>query len=113
MTLAFYKYEIMRCHILFALSLAVAIVSGCRSVPAERLADRSAPAFWKSRVEDAEEAVRQVKNGTVSVLARTPGGRRIYLVAYGERQDLHGTANYSSACGGNDPASYARKDGTQ
>lgn len=49
----------------------------------------------------------------MSVLARSPGGRKVYLVAYGGREDRRGTANYNSAAGGTDPSSYARKDGTQ
>ena len=74
---------------------------------------RDLPAFWKSRLEDVENSVGYVKKGTMSVLARTPGGRNVYLVAYGERDSRRGTANYNSAAGGRDPASYALKDGTQ
>jgi hypothetical protein len=47
------------------------------------------------------------------VLARSAGGRPIHLVTYGEAVDRRPTANYNSACGGGDPAAYARKDGTQ
>ena len=71
------------------------------------------PAFWKGRLEDVEESVRHLKNGAMNILARTPGGRNVYLVAYGEREDRRGSANYNSAVGGRDPASYVRKDGTQ
>jgi hypothetical protein len=71
------------------------------------------PAFWKSRVEHVEEAVRDVKKGEVSVIARTPGGRDVYLVAYGERDARRGAANYNSAAGGRDLTAYAYKDGTQ
>src|SRR5207247_4228080 len=35
------------------------------------------------------------------------------LVTYGRKDTLPTTANYNSACGGNDPASYRRKDGKQ
>jgi hypothetical protein len=71
------------------------------------------PAFWKSRVQDVEAAVRQVKKGDVSVLARTPGGRDVHLVSYGDRDSRRGAANYNSAAGGRDLTAYARKDGTQ
>src|SRR5262245_44297178 len=67
------------------------------------------PSFWKSRLFDIEAAVRAVKKGQVSVLAKSAGGRNIYLVAYGEKQNWHSTANYNSAAAGTDPASYARK----
>ena len=73
----------------------------------------SLPSFWKSRLSDVEAAVKGVKKGKVSVLTKSAGGRNIYLVAYGEKQNWHSTANYNSAAAGNDPASYARKDGTQ
>jgi hypothetical protein len=94
------------------ISAALMLVPGCRSVPPEKTAP-TAPAFWKSRLEDVEASIGHVTKGTVSVLARTPGKRKVYLVAYGTAQDKHGSANYNSACGGADPASYARKDGTQ
>ena len=51
--------------------------------------------------------------GVARVLAKSAGGRDLHLVTYGEKNDLKSAANYNSACGGNDPASYARKDGTQ
>src|SRR5207249_11091713 len=55
----------------------------------------------------------QVKKGSVSVLTRSAGKRPIHLVAYGPKQDQQSQANYNSACGGTDPAAYARKDGSQ
>src|SRR4051812_32070208 len=69
--------------------------------------------FWKSRLSDVDDAVKETRKGVARVLAKSAGGREVHLVAYGEKNDLHSTANYNSACGGNDPASYARKDGTQ
>lgn len=73
----------------------------------------TAPPFWKNRLSDVDAAVKSVKRGSASVLVRSPGGRDVHLVAYGERQERRGTANYNSASGGEDPASYARKDGAQ
>jgi len=95
--------------LIFGLFLSAA----CRSAAAPAAPPSPLPAFWKGRVEDVEEAMKGVKKGRVSVVARSPGGRPVYLVAYGEPVPRQGTANYGSACGGNDPASYARKDGTQ
>ncbi|MBI4626252.1 MAG: hypothetical protein HY736_23915 [Verrucomicrobia bacterium] len=96
---------------LAALTILGAAASGQSS--RESIPERNLPAFWKSRLEDVENAVHGVKKGAMSVLARTPGGRNVYLVAYGDREDRRGSANYNSAAGGRDPASYARKDGTQ
>jgi zinc carboxypeptidase len=95
------------------LVILVALLLGCRCVITATAAERSAPTFWKSRIANVEEEISQVKRGKVTVLARTPGKRKLYLIAYGDKQNLRGTANYNSACGGNDPASYARKDGAQ
>jgi uncharacterized Ntn-hydrolase superfamily protein len=71
------------------------------------------PAFWKSRLSDVDAAVREVRKGKASVLAKSPGGRDVYLVAYGGKDARRGAANYNSAAGGTDPYSYAAKDGIQ
>jgi hypothetical protein len=76
-------------------------------------ASLAAPEFWKSRLADVEVAVMQLKRGTARALAKSPGKRDIFLIKYGKRQDRKSLANYNSACGGTDPASYARKDGFQ
>jgi hypothetical protein len=71
------------------------------------------PEFWKSRLPDIDAAVKQVTKGSVRLLARSAGKRYIYVVTYGPKQDFKSRANYVSATGGVDPASYARKDGSQ
>ena len=71
------------------------------------------PLFWKSRLSDIEAAVKEVKKGQARVLTKSAGGRNIFLVTYGEKQNLRSSANYNSAAAGGDPASYAWKDGTQ
>ena len=76
-------------------------------------AKKSLPPFWKSRLSDVDAAVKDVKKGRVEVLAQSAGGRNIYLVTYGPKQPWKSSANYNSAVAGLDPASYARKDGTQ
>jgi hypothetical protein len=74
---------------------------------------RNLPPFWKSRLSDVDAAVRDVKKGNVEIVAKSAGGRNIYLVSYGEKPRWNSSANYNSAVAGLDPASYARKDGTQ
>ena len=71
------------------------------------------PSFWKNRLPDVDRAMKQAKKGHVQLLAKSAGQRDIYLVTYGQKDNLVSTANYNSACGGNDPASYRRKDGKQ
>jgi len=67
------------------------------------------PDFWKGRVEEIDAAVAAVKRGKVEVIARSPGGRPVRLVAYGQRTKFERQANYSSAVGAGDPSFYARK----
>ena len=71
------------------------------------------PSFWKSCLADVDRAMKQAKKGHVRLLAKSAGQRDIYLVTYGQKDNLASTANYNSACGGKDPASYRRKDGKQ
>src|SRR4030095_7066019 len=71
------------------------------------------PLFWKSRLSDIDATIKELNKGKVRVLAKSAGGRNIYLVAYGENQNWQSAANYNSAVAGRSPASYAQKDGTQ
>jgi hypothetical protein len=71
------------------------------------------PSFWKSRLADVDFTLSRVKKGRVSLLPKSAGQRDLHLVFYGQKDSLESTANYNSACGGEDPASYLRKDGKQ
>jgi len=71
--------------------------------------DMELPDFWRGRAEDIQESVERVSKGKVETIARSPGGRNIYLVSYGERDDFASQANYNSACGARNPSYYARK----
>ena len=92
---------------------ALAVMGGLTLSTLAEARQTEPPAFWKSRLSDIDAALKDVKKGTVQHLAKSPGRRDIALVTYGGKNDLKSTANYNSACGGNDPASYARKDGSQ
>jgi hypothetical protein len=95
------------------LALAIAWPTANRAFAAEeqgrRFAQAEIPTFWKGRVEDIEAAVAAIKRGTTRVIAQSPGGRPVWLVAYGKKVDFPRTANYSSATGAGDPAYFARK----
>ncbi|MBQ2889294.1 MAG: hypothetical protein IJE41_02455 [Clostridia bacterium] len=64
---------------------------------------------WKSTQKDMEDIVAKVKNGRVSSID-SAGGRKVYIIAYGEENDLKRKANYSSACGARDISCYADKN---
>lgn len=67
------------------------------------------PDFWRGRVEDVEKGVGAVRRGTTEIIARSPGGRPVHLVAYGKPIEFQRQANYNSAVAARDPAYYARK----
>jgi hypothetical protein len=96
-----------------ALLFLVILLSGPIQARAAELERRfpqaEIPSFWKGRVEEIEAAVAAVKRGKVETIARSPGGRPVYLVAYGPKSDFHGQANYGSAVAAGDPGYYARK----
>ena len=67
------------------------------------------PGFWKSRLGDIEDELKQVKRGEVTEIARSPGGLPVYSVSYGQKDDLESCANFNSACAARNPAYYAHK----
>jgi hypothetical protein len=69
------------------------------------------PDFWKTRLDEVDAVMETVKKGKVSVVTKSAGGRNVYLVEYGEKQDFNRTANYSSALGGGSPKHYADRTG--
>ena len=94
--------------ILLVLTLFFVTVSNS-SLCNQKEQDMELPDFWRGRVEDIRESVQKVSKGEVEVIARSPGGRDVYLVKYGERDDFAAQANYNSACGARNPGFYARK----
>ena len=75
----------------------------------QRIPKRELPEFWVGDVERLTACIAEVRRGTVSVLAKTPGGRPLHLVAYGERERVHRLANFNSAIGAREPAAYMDK----
>ena len=67
--------------------------------------------FWRTRAEDVDAALDAAKIGEVHTLCTSAGGRRIRYITYGDKPDYCRRANYSSACGGKDPACYADRAG--
>ena len=67
--------------------------------------------FWVTGIEDVEKMLSNVQKGKVAQLCTSAGGRTVKYVTYGEKEDYSRTANYSSACGANNPACYADRRG--
>lgn len=69
------------------------------------------PVYWKTTLQDVEETLKLVKTGTVTLAAKSAGGRPIWMVEYGKSNLPKGTANLSSAMGAADYSCYADKSG--
>ncbi len=67
------------------------------------------PGFYKTRLSDIEDEIGQLKTGKHEVIATSPGGRPVYAVYYGTKEDFHSRANYNSAVAARDPVYFARK----
>lgn len=67
------------------------------------------PDFYKSTVEQVEQVIRSVRKGKVRIETYSPGGRPVYSVTYGERDDFERTANFSSAALSHNPEAFARR----
>ena len=76
----------------------------------QRLHPPPLPAFWVGDVTDLPARWAELRAGTCEVIATSPGGRPLHLVAYGEREDVRRRANFNSAIGGQDPAAYLDRD---
>jgi hypothetical protein len=68
------------------------------------------PSFWRSTLSDVEKEIGAVRKGRVETIAVSPGGRPVYAVSYGERDELRSQANYNSAVGAGSAGWYALKD---
>ena len=75
----------------------------------ERIPDRQIPKFWVGNVTGLPTLFEQLTEGTVRVIAISPGGRPIHLITYGQQEELVHKANFNSAMGAREPAAYMDK----
>lgn len=68
------------------------------------------PDFYKSKLSDIDEELQNLKIGKAKAVAISPGGRPVYAVYYGEKEDFSSKANYNSAIAARNPAYFAQKD---
>lgn len=74
-----------------------------------RIPDKPLPAFWVGDVKDLPQRFEHLQRGQTTVVAVTPGGRPMHLIAYGEKETVAHTANFNSAIGAQEPAAYMDK----
>lgn len=74
-----------------------------------RIPDRPLPDFWVGDVKDLPQRFEHLTRGQMTVIATTPGGRPVHLIAYGDKAKVAHRANFNSAIGGQDPSAYVDK----
>ena len=74
-----------------------------------RLQPKKLPDYWVGTVDDLPARWAKLAKGRVEEIAKSPGGRPLHLISYGQRETLPQHANFNSAMGGRDPASYVDK----
>ena len=67
------------------------------------------PVYWKTGLDDIDTAVKTLKRGKLVKQTLSAGGRDIFFLMYGEKNDLKRTANLSSALGAKNRNCYADK----
>ncbi len=75
-----------------------------------RIPERPIPGFWVGDPVQLDALAAEVTRGQVTELARSPGDRALWLVAYGAAEPLLRQANFNSAVGGREPAAFLDKD---
>ncbi len=99
-------------------SIAIALTLGAPAPAAkmtyqqaqQRLQPRELPEFWIGDVKDLPARWQKLEHGTARMIAKSPGGRPLHLIAYGERERVKHRANFNSAVGGRDLAAYMEKN---
>jgi len=66
----------------------------------------SVPEFYRNSLEAIDEFLPTLKRAEVTEIARSPGGRPVYAVAYGEKEPIERTANLSSALAARKPEAF-------
>jgi hypothetical protein len=68
------------------------------------------PEFFKSKLSDVEAELDKVTKGDVKTIAIFAGGRPVYAVFYGGKEDFFSQAVYNSAVAAQNPKYFAQKD---
>jgi len=71
------------------------------------------PEWWRVRVDEIEEAIRAVRQGTVEQIATSANGHPVLAVAYGSPRPEPGTATWASASASGNMAAYKTRTDPQ
>ncbi|MHC4596828.1 MAG: M14 family zinc carboxypeptidase [Planctomycetota bacterium] len=75
-----------------------------------RIPKRELPDFWIGGTDKLEKQLAEISYGEVRVIAKTPGGRQMYVVSFGQREHVTQKANFNSAVGGRLQSTYMDKE---
>ncbi|MBQ3079656.1 MAG: hypothetical protein IJC48_06645 [Clostridia bacterium] len=68
------------------------------------------PKNWMTRYNDVKNMALNAKRGEMKALCKTPGGREVFALCYGEKFSCAESANYSSACGAKNRAYFSPRN---
>jgi hypothetical protein len=68
------------------------------------------PECYRTSLSGVEKTLSELKRGTVKEIGRSPGGRPIWSVAYGEFEPIERTANLSAALAAKRPEAFFGKE---
>ncbi len=71
------------------------------------------PDYFQVELPEIFACIEQVKKGTVTQIATSPGGHPVHAVAYGEKTPQEPTTNLSGYSGGGAEGSYVNEDRKQ
>jgi len=74
-----------------------------------RLPDRDLPDFWFGDVTGLAGRFEKLARGAARVIAISPGGRPMHLIAYGQKEQAFQQTNFNSAIGARQPKAYRDK----
>jgi len=70
---------------------------------------RQLPEFWIGNTDTLAARCEKLARGRAETIAKSPGGRPLYLVTFGRHEPVRHQANFNSAVGGQDPSAYMDK----
>ncbi|HYW78538.1 MAG TPA: M14 family zinc carboxypeptidase [Thermoguttaceae bacterium] len=74
-----------------------------------RIPNQELPEFWIGSVDGLGDRWKQLRRGSATTIATSPGGRPLHLIAFGEKENVRHKANFNSAVGGQELAAYMDK----
>ncbi len=95
--------------VFFALSTAISAQKLTYEEAKERIPDQGLPDFWIGTINGLDTRWEHLERGKATMIATSPGGHPLHLIAFGEREEVKHKANFNSAVGGKELSAYMDK----